>query len=182
MSRASAVAWTSSTARATMLRYGLRRMDSSAPARVERLPRERVELVVVEHDARRRPEQVRQVVAAARLERVGPRHLDLVERLAPACGARSRPSFETIRPSFSGYSVGWCSGDEARLALERRRLQARRRCRRSPGRGGAPSSSSGRRRAARFRRGTRDKPPTRTLTGWIAPAAEHGRGGGCRSS
>ena len=44
-----------------------------------------------------------------RLERVRPGDLLLVEGRLPVVGARSRPSDETIRPSFIGYSVGWRS-------------------------------------------------------------------------
>ena len=100
----------------TPVRVPADRFQRTGPG--ERLLRERVELVAGEDDARRRPEQVRQPVGRTRLERVGPRDLDLVEGLAPVRGARSTPSDETIRPSLSGYSVRVPEGDEARLALE----------------------------------------------------------------
>ena len=86
-------------------------------------------------------------------------------RQSPA--ARSRPSVETIRPSFIGYSSG-CRSATSRGSrsndggVERWRpadglLRDRRAPRRA--RRAAPSISA--------RRGTREKPPTRTLTGWI---------------
>ena len=80
----------------------------------------------------------------------------------------SRPSVETIRPSFIGYSRGWRSAT-------RRGSRSNDRRRRAP----ATSSTVAwamlerlvERRAAapraRRARNAREKPPTRTLTGWI---------------
>ena len=114
MSSAVAVAWTSSTARAAMLQYGfVRDLVGQAEAR-QRRRGPRVQLIGVERDPGRRPEQVRPAVAAAGLERVVTTATCCSSNIdSQSVAAMSRPSFETIRPWFIGYSVGWRRGRRA---------------------------------------------------------------------
>ena len=173
MSSASAVAWTSSIARATMLRYGLRRIDSSAPVR-RRAPRARAGGAGRRRATTRAAGPSRYGSSSARAPGArwttgpGPRGTPCP---TPA-GARLRPSLETIRPSFIGYSLRVVQRDEPRLALERRRLEASDDVDGRAARGEAPPRAPAAGPAARPASGARDQPPTRTLTGWIGPPAE----------
>ena len=144
-------------------------ISSREAGRVERLARERVELVAGERDPRRRAQQVRLAVAAARLERVRPR--DLV--LANAGSQASAGDVEAVArddPALVHRVLGRVAQrDEPRLALERRRRRGVATSSTvAEGDRRAPSSSRSRSAASSARRGAREKPPTRTLTGWIA--------------
>ena len=167
MSRASAVASTSSIARATMLRYGLTEISPASPVR------RRAAAAI---GCSRSPARV--ILA------IGPRRYAAPSRprACKACdqatcsslnsdcqsvGARSRPSPETIRPSFIGYSVGWRSAtrrpSRAKSGVSRPATRSTVR----PAISRAVVNSAFRARIS-ARRKDREKPPTRTDTGWIA--------------
>ena len=140
MSSASAVAWTSSTARATMLRYGLRAISSASPVRPA--PRPRADgagraASVTGPPARAGTARRRGRGPGARSTRppAAPR-TRLASRSARGRGRRSRRS----GPRSSGTRRSG-AGRRAGLALERRRLEAGDQVDRRAARSRAPPSS-----------------------------------------
>ena len=168
MSSASAVASTSSTARATMLRYGfvadLVRESRAGQRRAAR-----------SDGAGRRPGSPATPGPADRARPAWSRAWSAFDQgtcRSPnsdrqSAGARSSPSVDTIRPSFIGYSVRMPEGHEPGVAGEVGWLEGRDQVDRLEGdleRLVERRADALRSRAAE----RREKPPTRTDTGWIA--------------
>ena len=121
-----------------MLRYGLRRIDSSAPLDVERLPSDRMELLMIQHEPRRRPQEVRQPVATPRLERVRPRNLHLMEGFAPGLGCEVEAVARHDPAVVEGVFERLMERDEPRLSLEFGCVEPERDVDRRPGEARAP--------------------------------------------
>ncbi len=154
---------TSSTARATMLRYGIARdLVARGRSRRARLGRQRVQPVAGERQPRRRPEEVRQAVGAARLERVRPRDLLLVEGGPPVASARGRGRrSRRCGPRSSGTRRGGGGRRDARSRSEDRAS-------RRP----ATSSTVCRARSERARRGRARRAASSSRAGTRREAAD----------
>ena len=137
------------------------------PDPVERGARLRVELVACQRDPGRRAEQVRDPVAHVRLEGMRPGHLFLVEGRLPVGRREVQPVRRDDPPVVHRVLGRVPQGDEC---APRDRTPARRRSRpsrrsRGPARG-RPRGPARSTWSSRFV-GTFEKPPTRTLTGWM---------------
>ncbi len=124
ISMASAVASTSSMARARMLRYGLVRISSARPVAARASARQRMELVAGEDDPRRRPEQVWPAGAIAGLEGVRPGDLRFLEFGQPV-GGGDVEAVARHDPALVHRVLGRVAErHQPGLAMEVRRLEA----------------------------------------------------------
>ncbi len=168
MSSASAVASTSSTARADDAPVGVDRDLGGQTGPRERGCRERMEPVGVERDPRHR---ARAGTGARRGRATGARSTSRPAARRTPSASRSRGCRCRRSRRCGPRSSGIRSGDGGRPGGRRARTtgcRGQRPGRPSPARSRAPRSAARCSAVISFRRNEREKPPTRTDTGWMA--------------